>query len=132
MARPPQDVTDAELSLLQLLWEHGPATVRQLAERLYGKSTASQHATVLKLLERLESKECVRRDSGTWPHTFHPAIERDELIGRRLQQTADKLCEGSLAPLLTHLVKAGRLSAEDRRSLRSLLDELKQEKPRRK
>lgn len=132
MARPPQDVTDAELSLLQLLWEHAPATVRQLAERLYGKSTASQHATVLKLLERLESKACVRRDSGTWPHTFHPAIERDELIGRRLQQTADKLCEGSLAPLLTHLVKAGRLSAEDRRSLRSLLEELKQEKPRRK
>jgi predicted transcriptional regulator len=82
---------------------------------------------VQKLLERLEGKGCVRRDRGTWPHTFAAAIERSDLIGRQLQQTADKLAGGSLQPLLTHLVKTGRLSADDRQSLRSLLDELTQE-----
>jgi predicted transcriptional regulator len=127
MARPPQDVTDTELALLQLLWEHGSATVRELAERLYGKSSSSQNATVQKLLERLEDKRCVRRDSNTWPHTFAAAIAREDLIGRRLQQTADKLCEGSLMPLLTHLVKAKQLTPEDRQSLRSLLEELSEE-----
>jgi predicted transcriptional regulator len=129
MARPPQDVTDTELALLQLLWEHGSATVRELAERLYQKSSSSQNATVQKLLERLEDKGFVARDASTWPHTFTASIARDELIGRRLQQTADKLCDGSLAPLLTHLVKAGQLSPEDRQSLRSLLDELSKENP---
>jgi BlaI family penicillinase repressor len=127
MPRIPQDVTDAELAILELLWDQGPASVRQLAEQLYQKSSASQHATVQKLLERLEAKGCVRRDRGTWPHTFAAAIERSDLIGRQLQQTADKLAGGSLQPLLTHLVKTGRLSAEDRQSLRSLLDELTQE-----
>jgi predicted transcriptional regulator len=127
MPRIPQDVTDAELAILELLWDHGPASVRRLAEQLYQKSSASQHATVQKLLERLEGKGCVRRDRGTWPHTFAAAIERADLIGRQLQQTADKLCDGSLQPLLTHLVRTGRLSAEDRQSLRSLLDELAQE-----
>lgn len=130
MPRPPQDVTDAELAILNVLWDRGRATVRELAEELYDKSSASQHATVQKLLERLEAKGCVSRDRDSWPHTFQPAIEREDLIGRQLQQTADKLCDGSLQPLLTHLVKAGRLSAEDRRSLRGLLDELNQESKR--
>jgi len=130
MPRPPQDVTDAELAILNVLWDRGKATVRELAEELYDKSSASQHATVQKLLERLEGKGCVSRDRDSWPHTFEPAIAREDLIGRQLQQTADKLCDGSLQPLLTHLVKAGRLSAEDRQSLRSLLDQLNQESRR--
>lgn len=127
MPRVPQDVTDAELALLQLLWDDGPASVRQLAEKMYGKCSASQHATVQKLLERLEGKECVRRDRETWPHTFAANVERGELIGRQLQQTADKLCDGSLQPLLTHLVRSARLTAEDRQSLRNLLEDLSQE-----
>ena len=124
MARVPQDVTDAELAILELLWRQGSATVRGIAEELYAGCNTSQHATVQKLLERLEGKKCVRRDRGNWPHTFEPAIERDELIGRKLQQTADRLCEGSVQPLLMHLVRAGRLSADERRNLRDLLDQL--------
>lgn len=124
MARAPQDVTDAELAVLEVLWQRRSATVRQLAEELYSASRPSEHATVQKLLERLEAKSCVRRNRDHWPHTFEPAIERDELIGRKLQQTADRLCDGSVQPLLMHLVKAGRLSSEERRSLRELLDQL--------
>jgi len=124
MPRPPQDVTDAELAILQVLWDRGQATVRELTEQLYSQYTSSQHATVQKLLERLEGKDCVRRNRSVWPHIFEPASERGDLIDRKLQQTADKLCDGSIQPLLTHLVKGGRLSAQDRRSLRTLLDEL--------
>jgi predicted transcriptional regulator len=124
MPRPPQDVTDAELAILQVLWDRGQATVRELTEQLYSQYTSSQHATVQKLLERLEGKDCVRRNRSLWPHMFEPAIERGDLIDRKLQQTADRLCDGSIQPLLTHLVKGGRLSAQDRRSLRTLLDEL--------
>ena len=56
------DVTDAELAVLQTLWEHGPATIRQLADILYPGGKAAQYGTVQKLLERLEGKTCVRRD----------------------------------------------------------------------
>ena len=127
MPRPPQDVTDAELAILNLLWDRGQATVRELAEQLYAEYTPSNHATVQKLLERLKAKACVRRDRSNWPHRFEAAIERGDLIDRRLRQTADKLCDGAIQPLLTHLVKGARLSPEDRRSLRTLLDELDKE-----
>ncbi len=124
MARTPQDITDAELSVLQALWELGTATVRELVEKLYVDSTLSLNATVQKLLERLEGKKCVKRNRKVWPHQFSATLEREELIARQLQTTADKLCEGEIHPLLTCLVKARGLSEEDRKSLRGLLDEL--------
>ena len=124
MARKAKDVTDAELSIMQVLWQHETRTVRELTEELYEETGASQNATVQKLLDRLEGKSCVVRDRSTWPHTYKATIERTDLINRQLQETADKLCDGSLSPLLTHLVKGRSLSKADRKSLRSLLDEL--------
>ena len=66
----------------------------------------------------------VERDRTPAAHTFRPTIARDELIGRRLQDVAEKLCGGSLTPLLTHLMRNRSLSAEERHELRQLIDEL--------
>lgn len=122
MARTPQDVTDAELAVLHVLWDGGTATIRQLAEQLYPGGGTAQYATVQKLLERLEAKECVRRSRTGPAHVFEAAIERDDLIGRRLRSVAEKLCDGSLTPLLTHLVRAQKLTARERAELRALID----------
>ena len=132
MPRTPQDVTDAELAILQVLWDRGQATVRELTDVLYPKSKGAPHATVQKLLGRLEAKKCVKRDRSVWPHVYRAAIEREDLINRRLQETADELCEGSLTPLLTHLVNARRLTPKERQSLRGLLDELDRQTDKKK
>jgi predicted transcriptional regulator len=124
MARTPQHVTDAELSILKVLWDLGTATVPELTLRLYPEETLATKATVQKLLGRLEAKHFVRRNRKTWPHQFAASVERDALIARQLQVTAEKLCHGELHPLLTSLVKASDLTAEDRKSLRGLLDDL--------
>lgn len=124
MARTPQDITEAELAVLQVLWDQGPATIRAITDVLYPKGRTSHYATVQKLLERLESKSCVARDRGSAVHVFRARIGKDELIGRRLQVMAEKLCGGSWTPLLTHLVQAKKLSAAERQELRDLIDEL--------
>jgi BlaI family penicillinase repressor len=124
MARTPQDIPDAELAVMQHLWNQGPATIRQLTDRLYPRGGTSAYATVQKLLERLEAKACVRRKRTGQAHMFEATLERDELIGRRLQAMAEKLCGGSLTPLLTHLVRAKRLTPRERQDLRALIDEL--------
>jgi BlaI family penicillinase repressor len=123
MARTPQDITDAELDVLQLLWKHGPLPIRRLTDLLYGDSKTSQYATVQKLLERLESKECVARNRTANIHVFSASIERDELVGRRLRAVAEDLCDGSWTPLLTNLVQTKKLSEQDRRMLRQLIDD---------
>jgi predicted transcriptional regulator len=130
MARTPQDVTDAELAVLQVLWDGGAATIRHLTEALYVDSSAGKYATVQKLLDRLERDGFVTRDRSGAAHTFTATVGRDELIGRRLRDMAEKLCGGSLTPLLTHLVRTKRLSARERQELRALIDGLDQKKNR--
>lgn len=129
MARTAQDITDAELAVLQVLWDQGPATIRQLTDVLYPEGEAAHYATVQKLLDRLEAKDCVSRERRAAIHVFAAAVDREELIGRRLRSVAEKLCGGSLTPLLTHLVRTSRLSAKDRQELRALVEELDRKKP---
>src|SRR5260370_2407809 len=100
MAREIQELPDAELAVLQQLWEQGPATIRQLADALYPEGTDAHYATVQKLLERLEAKGCAGRDRSVHAHVFHATIDRAEITGRRLQAIAQHLCRASLTPLL--------------------------------
>ena len=124
MSRESYDLPDSEVAVLNALWDGGPTTIRQLTDTLYPGGTEVHYATVQKLLDRLEAKGCIVRHRETTPHLFEAAVGRDELIGRKLEDVATKLCGGSLTPLLTHLVRARRLSARDRHALRHLIDEL--------
>ena len=124
MDRRAPDVADAELSVLGVLWEGGPATIRRIADALYPAGTVAHYATVQKLLERLEAKGFVARDRADRAHVFRARVGREAIIARRLQETADKLCGGSLIPLVTNLVRAGTLGAREREELRALLAEL--------
>ena len=128
MARTPRDVTDTELALLHALWDGGPTTIQQLTEVVYGQATAGKYGTVQKLLERLEAKGYVRRERRAPAHVYRACVAREELIGRRLQDMAEKLCGGSLTPLLTHLVRAEALSSAERQELRDLIDKLDRKK----
>jgi predicted transcriptional regulator len=125
----PPDVTDAELAVLQVLWDQGEATIRQLTDALYPSGGDAYYATVQKLLERLEKKKHVVRDRSAHAHKFRARLARDVLVGRRLREMAEKLCGGLMAPLLTHLIKAEALDARERQELRELIDELDRKSP---
>ncbi len=124
MPRKARDVTDAELAILQLLWENPAATIREITDRLYPDGDAAAYGTVKKLLARLEAKGCVIRDDAEKVHRFQANVQRDDLVGRRLQDVVDSLCDGSWTPLLTHLVNADGLSKKQQKTLESLIDEL--------
>ena len=117
-------VTETELAVLKLLWSRGASTIRQLTDRLYPGGGASHYATVQKLLERLEAKGCVRCARQERVNVYSSAIGRTDLIARRLRETADQLCDGSLTPLLTHLVGSRELSHEELAALRDLVERL--------
>ena len=116
------DVTETELAIMQVLWARQRASIRQVADVLYPAGGPSHYATVQKLLERLEAKGFVSRDRSLYVHVFAPAVDREELVGRRIQDVVDKLCEGSLVPVLSHLAGAKGLSERERRSLRQLVE----------
>jgi len=115
------DVTDTELAMLQVLWEHGEATRRQVADVLYPGGGEAHYATVQNLLGRLERKGFVAHERRGQVLVFRAAVARDELIRRRLQTLADKLCGGAVAPLVMNLVRSKPLSADEIEELSALL-----------
>jgi predicted transcriptional regulator len=132
MARTPQDVTAAELAVLQALWDQGPATRRQLTDLVYPGGSPAHYTTVQKLLERLEAKHYVTRDRASEGLTFRAAVDREELIGRRLRDVAEKLCGGSLTPLLMNLVRAKPMTAQELQELQDLVQDLSRQNKRKK
>jgi BlaI family transcriptional regulator, penicillinase repressor len=132
VTRKPSDVTDAELSILQVLWERGSATIREITEAVYPQGGLSEYATVKKLAARLEAKRCVQRDNSQKAHVLRATIGRDELIGRRLQEVADSLCEGTWSPLVTQLIQAKGLTVKQQRMLNALIDDMEKKNEKRK
>jgi BlaI family penicillinase repressor len=115
-------LADAELAVMQFLWEQGKQTARQIREALYGDDTASNNATVQKLLARLEQKGYVCRDRSQFVHSFRASVSRPQYSNRQLESLAAKLTGGSLVPLISHLVESKKLSPQERREIRDLLD----------
>jgi predicted transcriptional regulator len=124
MSDPLPDVTDAELAVLRHLWEHGTSTRRQLTDALYPDGGPAHYTTVQKLLERLEGKGYVRSNLAGAVRAFSATVERDNLIRRRLRDVAEKLCDGSVAPLLMNLVEAGSVSDAELAELKALIRRL--------
>lgn len=124
MARQAAEVTATELAILDFLWKHGPATVRQIVEALYGEHRASLHSAAKSLVDRLIEKGYVVRQEKAFAHLFAAAIERDAFVGRQLQQLADSHYAGDLGPMVLSLVERLRLSKKDRQAIRKLIDRI--------
>jgi BlaI family transcriptional regulator, penicillinase repressor len=117
-------ITDGELAILQVLWDRGEATSREITAEIHEDVSDPKMASVQKLIERLEAKGCVRRDRSERAHRFRPLVSHQQFLQSRLQALADRLCEGALAPLVTTLLRSKRIAKKDREELRKLVDDL--------
>ena len=68
--REPPLLSEAESEVLSALWEHGPGTVRQVNEILERRGRKWAYTTVQTLLQRLEEKACVVRDTSGFAHLY--------------------------------------------------------------
>ena len=120
-----EPVTDGELTILEVIWKQENPTSRDIAAAVYEKVSDSKMASVQKLLERLESKGCVRRDRRERAHRFEALVSREDYLRHRLKGLADRLCDGAIVPLVTTLLRSKKgLSRKNAEQLRQLIDEL--------
>lgn len=121
MKQPP--LANAELAIMDLLWQQDRMTARQIREKLYPDEKKAQHGTVQRLLQRLEDKGYISRDRSLGVHLFSAMIDRQTYAGTQLESLASRLTGGSFAPLITHLMDNNKLSRDDLSELRAILDE---------
>lgn len=122
--------TIAELAILQVLWDRGPSTVREVHDALYSREGAG-YTTALKLLQVMHGKGLVERDDSERAHVFRALPSRETTQTRFLSDITQRLFGGSASQLVLHALGDGpSASAEELAEIRQLLARLESERGR--
>jgi BlaI family transcriptional regulator, penicillinase repressor len=116
--------TDAELAILQVLWDRGPSTVRQVFEAL-ADARETGYTTTLKLMQIMSEKGLVRRDESARTHVYAAAVSRDKTQQHLVRDLLDRAFGGSAATLVMQALSSQPTSAEERREIEQLIAEYK-------
>ena len=112
--------TEGELELLGILWEKGPATVRDLHQEI-GSRRGIGYTSVLKLLQIMTEKGLVEREESGKAHIYRAAASQQETQTQMLRDMSDRLFAGSAAQLALHALALEPVSDQELEELRNLI-----------
>lgn len=115
--------SEAELAILQVLWQRGPSTVRDVHACLE-PVRGTGYTTVLKLLQIMAAKGLVERDESNRSHVYRARPEREATQRRLVLDLIEKAFGGSGRDLVLRALSARPASPEELAEIRSLLDTL--------
>jgi predicted transcriptional regulator len=115
--------TDAELAILQCLWQGGPATVRQVHEALGG---GGAYTTVLKTMQIMADKGLVLRDTSQRSHIYAPVHSQATTQGSLVKDLVSRAFGGSTARLVLRALSEEPTDPDELAAIRSLLDQLEE------
>ncbi len=131
------DLGMAELEVLKTLWDHGPATVRQVLNHVHAQGRNLAYTTVLTYLTRLEQKGYVRSDKSGLAYVYRPKVSRAKVTKSRLRSLIEELYDGAAGPLVLQLMREHeqKLSTAEITELQKLINQMdakaKRSRPRR-
>ncbi|MDF1812775.1 MAG: BlaI/MecI/CopY family transcriptional regulator [Verrucomicrobiales bacterium] len=115
--------TDTELSILKILWDNQPCTVRFVTgelSRLKGEEV--KYTTALKLMQLMHEKGLVTRDESERTHLYSASHTRDKMQRHVLSQLAAKIFGGATADLAMQALSAKKVEPEELRRLKAYID----------
>ena len=120
----PNKISDAELQLLQLLWDESPLGATEIFERIPADRDWTL-ATVKTFLSRLVTKGAVTAEPQGRRFLYSPAIDRESVSARQADRLVDRLFGGRVSPLVAQLAEQRPIDAEDLAELEALIRRLK-------
>jgi predicted transcriptional regulator len=114
-------LTDAELRLMDVLWEKRSATAAEVLAALPDSELA--YTTVLNTLRILENKGYLRHTKDGKAFIYHPLIEREDASRTALQYIVSRFFGNSPRLLVSNLIEDEKLSKQDLRRLKQLIEE---------
>ncbi len=118
-----QRPTESELTILQILWEKGPSSVREVHDLLSRKRDTG-YTTTLKLMQIMAEKGLVRRDTSQRTHIYESAVREKEVQDQLLQRFVSTTFKGSAMKLVMQALGNSRASKKELEDIRALLDEM--------
>ena len=115
--------TDAELTILQVLWDRGSSTVREVY-KILNSSKKVGYTTVLKLMQIMTDKGLVERDENLRPQLYSPRYPREQTQRQLIKDLADRAFGGSAKRLVMQALEAKKASPSELAQIEKLLDKL--------
>jgi len=115
--------TDRELTILRILWDNGPSTVRQVNEAM-NKDEDTGYTTTLKLMQIMTEKGLVLRDESDRQHIYEPAFSEEKTQKQLVGDLLERAFCGSAEKLVMRALSAKKVSAKELTRIKKLLDEL--------
>ncbi len=128
--RPP-DLGAGELEVLRVLWDGGPATVREVHHALGDRGRQLAYNTVQTVLRRLLDKRFVTRNEAAAPQVFRARVTREQFGRRRLRDLVREVYDGAAGSLAVQLLRTGKFEPGELEELQQLLDEAAEKRGRR-
>jgi predicted transcriptional regulator len=116
--------TEAELTILRVLWQRGPSTVRQVHQAL-NEVKKTGYTTVLKFMQIMHEKGLVTRDEEPYAHVYQARLRRDQAQRTLVSDLLDRAFEGSMSRLLLQALSSRKASAEELAEIRKVLKDYK-------
>ena len=116
--------TKSELEILQVLWKHGPSTVRFVNDQLNAKTRTVQYTGTLKLMQIMAEKGILKRDESSMKHVYSAALEEEKTKGFLLDRFIDSMYNGSASNLMLQLLGNKKTSKKELEAIRELLKKL--------
>ena len=121
MTKSPLRLGKVQTQIMQVLWERGEATARQITEDLSRRSPIA-HSTTQTLLRQMEAKGAITHDPAERIFVFRPLYQRTEVHETAAHDLLTRVFQGSVYGLVAHLLRHETVSAEERKRLRELID----------
>lgn len=118
--------TEAELGILQVLWEHGACTVRDVHEVLHRRD-GTGYTTALKMLQIMHDKGLVERDESQRAHVYRAVVSKERTQRKFLSDMLQRLFDGSPSRLVLQALGDHEASREELQEIRALLNRLDKE-----
>ena len=118
--------TESELEILQVLWDRGQASVRDVHEELL-KSKEAGYTTTLKLMQIMHEKGLVKRDDSIKTHIYQAAVSKEKTQKHLLGKMIDTLFGGSPTQLVMQALGNHKASEMELEEIQKLLDNLKKQ-----
>ena len=115
--------TEVELQILNVLWEQGASTVRQVHDALQLEKETN-YATTVKMLVVMFEKGLVTRDQSVRPQLYKPAVTRKSTQKRVLKNVVEKMFAGSSSSLVLQALSTGKTSEDELAQIRELVESL--------
>jgi BlaI family transcriptional regulator, penicillinase repressor len=113
--------TEGELEILRVLWDKGPATVRELHDAL-SQERSLAYTTVLKLLQIMTEKGLVQRTEAGRAHVYRTTASQEETQSQLLRDLSTRLFAGSATQLAMHALAMDPASSDELKEIRKLIE----------